>query len=158
MTGYLFLKPDGSWRAVALGDMGMERFRFEGDPQQGAVVIKPDSFPEQPLIDGVIGDLQHLFGMRPGLTEYLVQREGAGFGLVMRYDDGNLEEYLFSSEGDLPVRSCGVSNGKIIRAVTYHDPTMYPGCARPLARRIVLHNHKWRYSLEIVLLDVRVTE
>lgn len=156
MTGYLFLKPDGSWRAVALGDMGMELFRFQGDPQRPEVVIKPDSFPGRPLLDGVIEDIQHVFGLKPESTTYLVQSDDEALSLIMQYDDGYLEDYLFSPEGESPTRSYGVLNGRITREVAYYDPVAYPDCEQPLARRIIVHNHRWRYSMEIVLLDVRV--
>ena len=158
MTGYLFLKPDGSWLAVALGDMGMELFRFRFDGQHGEVLTMPDSFSMEPLLDGVIGDIQHLFGRRPESNTCLVQRRASAIGLVTHHDNDYLEEFRFPRGTECPGRSLGVSKGGIVREATYLDRPPRPGARCSLAHRIILNNHKWRYSLEITLLDVQRTE
>ncbi len=155
MTGYLLIRPDGSWLGVTLGDMGIELFRFEYSEGRGKITAQPPSFPLNPLYDGIIGDIQHLFGRKRPSDVYIVQRGESVVGLVMQLDDGDLEEYQFSRSSGSLVRSLGVSGGRIVREAVYHEPTAYPGLQRPLPREIVLNNHRWHYSMEIMLLDVQ---
>ncbi len=155
MTGYLFMKPDGSLLALSLGDMGIEMFRFQCDAEQCEVITKPVSFPVDPLYDGVIGDIQHLFARAGQSRSYLVRRGHATPCLVLQYDDGRLDEYQSADDCDFPARSLGVCGGKVVREVTYHSPMSYPGCSHFLPSRIVLRNHRWHYTMEITLLEVR---
>ena len=155
MTGYLYLQPGDAWVALALGDMGMELFRLRFDDNGGEVIKKPDSMPANPLRNGIIRDIQHLFGWESASNTYLVERRNAETGLVLEHGDGSLEEYGFAKGGSAPVRSMGVSNRRIVREAVYSSPMKHPGIEHPLPGRIVLRNHKWRYTMEIVLLQVR---
>ena len=157
MIGYLFLDPDGSWRAVALGDMGIERFRFRGDAGHCEVTTKPASLPDGPLRDGVIGDIQHLFGRRGRSASYLVRRGESVVGLVIPSGVGDLDEYDFSRKRGCLMRSFGVSNGRVVREAVYSNPVPGPGDSPPLPCKVILHNHKWRYSMEIVILEIQGT-
>lgn len=158
MTGYLFMKPDGSLLALGLGDMGIELFRFQCDSEQCEVITKPGSFPVNPLYDGVIGDIQHLFARGRQPRSYLVRRGDATPSLVLRYDDGRLDEYQSVDDCDFPARSLGAIGGKVVREVTYHSPMSYPGCPHLLPSKIVLRNHRWHYTMEITLLEVRTLQ
>ncbi len=156
MTGYLFMKPDGSRLALALGDMGMELFRLQFDGNHSEVIAGAGVLPAKALSDGIIGDIQHLFAGKREANAYLVQRTASAPSLVLQYDDRHLEEYQFGENGNLPLRSLGVSDGRIVREATYADPASFDGCPYPLPRKISLQNHGGRYSMEIVLLDVRI--
>jgi hypothetical protein len=155
MTGYLLLRPDGSWLAVALGDMGMELFRLSFDGTTAEVIKRPDSVPLRPLLEGIAGDIHHLIGMRPGMRAHLVRRTSSVIGLAVEHDDGTLDEYQFARDDATPSRSLGVVDGKIVREVSYTEPTRYDKRTILLPRRALLHNHRWHYSMEVVLLKMR---
>ena len=156
MVGYLYLQPGGAWAALALGDMGMEMFRLQHDGETSTVAVKPDSIPLGPLVDGIIGDIQHLFAAGASSTRSLVRRSDGEVGLVLEYADGRLDEYTFGQDRGMPIRSVGVRGRRIVREAVYHDPKDYAGAPGPLPERIVLRNHRWHYTMEIVLLDVRI--
>jgi hypothetical protein len=156
LLGYLFLKPDGSCHAIALGDMGVELFQFRAGPHGAEVLTRPASVPPEPLSDGVIGDLDHLFGDKRGLPARLVRRPDGRTGLVSQRGNGCLEEYEFVECQNAPVRSIGVRDGRIIREAEYHDPQEHAGLPGSMPGHIHLRNYMWRYEMQITLLEARI--
>ncbi|MFQ5591693.1 MAG: hypothetical protein ACE5HE_11055, partial [Phycisphaerae bacterium] len=158
MLGYLFMDADGSWIALALGDMGVELFRFQCDSGRCELSAKPPSFPPKPLYDGVLGDLRHLYAIPTEGNSYLVGRGGHPPSLVSCDDAGYLDEYRLARDGSSVVDSCGVSNGRVVREVTYDSPTLFASWPYPLPAETVLHNHRRGYTMEVTLLDVGITQ
>jgi len=157
MLGHLLLKSGSIYHAVALGDLGVELFQFRIGPDEAEIVTRPSSVPPGPLCEGVIEDLRHLYGDKRSLPAELVTRSDGCTGLVLRRDNGCLEEYQFPERFDAPVRSLGVRDGRIIREAEYRDFVDYPGLTHSVPGSILIRNHEWHYSMRITLLGVRIS-
>lgn len=155
LLGVLFLEPEGTCHALALGDMGVELFDLRVGPDQTEFVTKQPSIPSRLLSDGLAGDIRHLFGDKSRMSAQLISRAGAPPALVLRGRAGCLEEYQFTERQEMPVRSFTVRHNGIISEVEYRDPQTRLDLAEPLPGTIVVHNYAWRYSLQITLLDAR---
>lgn len=153
-TGYLAVKKGNGFRAMALGDMGGRMFDLVENDGKREILAKPELLPSGPLLDGVMGDIRHLF---------MVQREGSyvaakrenGFSLISMGRDG-LTEFMFSDDGGLLVSSLEVENGMPVREAAYSGYRLFNGWEKPLPARIVLVNRRWGYQLRIELLKIDV--
>ncbi|UCE58692.1 MAG: DUF3261 domain-containing protein [Phycisphaerales bacterium] len=158
MIGYLFLRPEGEWSAVALGDMGIELFHLRWTNGQGEVIRQPESMPPGPIRDGVIADIQHLFGRKHAHPAYLTQQARGRVGLVLQISQDVLEVYDFVGRGKELAGSRTIADGVIVREATFEGAAMYSGAADPLSKRIVLHNYEWGYSMEVEPLSVELAD
>ncbi len=153
LLGYLALERSGHFQALALADLGgrvLELRRLDG---QGEVLSKPAAMPEAPLLDGVIGDIAHLF-LPPPPGEETWLRLGDGSPLLLVKNGERVLEYYLSQDGRFILRSREIERKKIVREAVYEDYRLEnpPGVTVPA--RIVLRNRHWRYRLEIELLEI----
>jgi len=158
MVGYLYLRGAGVWSAVALGDMGIELFRLHWTDGVGEVIRQPESMPAAPIREGVIGDIQHLFGQKEAHRSYLVRKPNRDLCLIVELSDRELEEYKFDDVNEGLVSSRSITGGAIVREVSYGTGAAFPGVDHPLPQSITLHNYEWGYSMEIELLDIKLGE
>jgi hypothetical protein len=145
MTGYLELRSDGSWRALALGDMGIALFHLAGDAEGARIVSAPEGFPTRPLLEGVAGDIVHVFGTKR--PERVLETAAAK---VLDCGGGRFEEYELTGDGGLLVRSREILGGRVVRLVEYGAPSGKG--ALPQETRVT--NYRWRYRLNVRLLNV----
>jgi len=154
MTSVLAMREDGSWSAVALGSMGTALFRFHFDKQRYEVITAPASTPRSLLEDGVMRDIQHLFSRRLTDASEVVLHDESLTCLVTRRGAARLDEYCFQRDSRLPARSSRIKDGRVISEVTYHNIGVFPDLPTPVPRTILLRNNKWKYSLDITLLEI----
>ena len=156
LTGYLYLKPNGEWLAIALGDLGTEVLRLRGAGGSTEVLSFSNGLPAQVLRDGVGADIRHLFRrstLCPGQT---IRRADSLVSRVWPLDASHLDEYCYDTRTNTLVFSVGVADGSIVRQATYQEWTAFEGVDGPLPRTIILQNNEFAYSLRVVLLEVRV--
>lgn len=149
-TGYLAVKPDG-FHAVSYGDMGGKLFDMVEANGKREILFKPEGMPSGPLLDGVMGDIRHLFMAQCGGAYTSAPRE-KGFG-VMCAERNRFSEFVFSDAGEL-ASSAETENGKPLREAAYSGYRVFDGWAKPLPARIVLVNRRYQYQLRIELLKI----
>ena len=155
--GALAVRRGDAFRAQALSEMGGKLFDFLKRGAERRVLIQPDGMPENPLLLGVIGDLEHLFD--PELPAAAV----AGWSVDGRprlvfQADHRVQEYVLDAEGARIESSLEAVEGQVVRRASYADYRRFAGFERELPARIQLENLEWRYRLEIELLELRSAE
>ena len=153
-TGYLIMKKSKSFRAVSLGDFGVKIFDFLQKDDKCYIISKPDTLPPNPLIDGVMGDIRHIFDFRPQEKCYLAERDDNQIGLINPIDEKSYEEYLFLKNDFNLIRSFFVSGKKIVSEIEYSNYQKFSDDQLFLPQLIVIHNYKWHYKIEVELLKI----
>ncbi|HUT25857.1 MAG TPA: hypothetical protein VM492_16090 [Sumerlaeia bacterium] len=151
--GYLLLHRGEGFRALAAGDMGGKLFEFAAHGKNRRILLKPKHMPSRPLLDGVFGDIRHLFDPEVGSDAQWIRTDEGDMALVQRPGAG-VREYAFDAETRNLVRSREMRDGRVIREATHERYRLFPGWDRPLPSRILLKNRRWRYELEIHLLHL----
>lgn len=151
--GYLVVKRKKGFRALAFGEMGGRIFDLIERDGKREIAAKPGAMPSNPLLDGVMGDINHLYDTGEFEDAYPSMKEGNTFSLVMRKGDNSFSEFVFSGSGDL-ITSMEAVDGRLVRSANYSDYRLYSGWERPLPSMITLVNHRWHYELRIELLKM----
>lgn len=152
--GYLAAKRDGGYRAMAFGDMGGRVFDFAEQDGKREILSKPAGMPSGPLLDGVMGDVRHLFMVKPE-GSYVASRREGGLSLILKGRNG-VSEFVFADDGIL-ASSLEVENGTPVREAVYSGYRVFRGWEKPLPSRIVVNNKCYGYQLRIDLLKIDVT-
>ena len=151
--GYLVVKRKKGFRALAFGEMGGRVFDLIERDGKREIAAKPGAMPSNPLLDGVMEDISHLYDTWEFKDAYISMKEESTFGLVMRKGVNRFSEHVFSDNGDL-MASMEVVDGRLVRSANYSDYKSYSGWERPLPSIITLFNHRWHYELRIELLKM----
>lgn len=154
--GYLAKNSNGDFRALAFGEMGGKIFDFMEKNGQREVLSRPESMPVNPLIDGVMGDISHLYTSDLN-GAYMARKEDNTLTLVVRQKDGRFTEHSLSRENDKRTASVEAAGGRVVRRAEYTDYHIFPGWDRPLPSRITVANLRWHYELRIELLKIDTT-
>jgi hypothetical protein len=157
MIGYLVMRPDGDFRAVAMGEMGGRVFDLAVEHDEPKIKKKPDKMPPRPLLDGVIGDLCHLLiAPQAGEGTLYPATDGAGVKLAVTQNNGKILEAIFAGERS-EIRST-LERGKwrIERRAEFSDYKTFDGFRQAIPTRIKLTNHRWHYSMEIQTLELHL--
>ncbi len=150
-TGYLAVKRNSGFRAMAFADMGGRLFDLVERNGKREVLSKPDGMPFGPLLNGVMGDIRHLFMVSPE-GPYAAARRENSFSLIHKGRDG-FSEFVFSDDGGL-ASSIEVEKGASMREAAYAGYRVFNGWDKPLPARIVLVNRCYGYQLRIELLKI----
>ena len=156
-VGYLRVRAPGDFRALALGEMGGTIFDLSLSEGQPRIPKKPGNMPPAPLREGVIADISHLFATGDLRVLRYTRDERSGntvLNLWVEADQGphQVNTYWLDETGRL-AGSRETWKSKTVRCAAYRDWKTFPGCSRPLPRRIVLENYRWHYKMEIELLE-----
>lgn len=158
MIGYLVVNGDGSLRAVALGEMGGRIFDLALEDGKPKILKKPEKMPPKPLLDGVIGDIRHLF-MHPEHDAAFYRKDERDGGCVsLRRGTGKdlkISDFWFDegTQGEL-ARSLQSDGRRILREAEYFEYKRLPGFKQPIPTRIILKNYRWHYTLEAQALEI----
>lgn len=153
--GFLAVDDSSGFRAMTFGEMGGKVFDLAFKNNMAEIIKKPENMPLRPIVEGVIGDIRHLF-FQPAFKEalQLKDEEDKSFFIILR-DTTEQTEYHYSAGREL-FHSKHVSENRIIREASYSDYKKFPGWNKAVPSRISLVNHQWNYSLDITL--VKLTE
>ncbi|MCC6544379.1 MAG: hypothetical protein IT392_07755 [Nitrospirae bacterium] len=151
--GYLLVKRKKGFRAIAFGEMGGRIFDLIERDGKRKIAVKPGAMPSNPLLNGVMGDIRHLYDIRESEDAYLSRNEKNTPSLVVRKGEDSVFEYLFSAGGDL-IASLEAVDGRLVRSVSYSGYRLYDGWERPLPSMITLVNYRWHYELRVDLLKI----
>jgi hypothetical protein len=155
MIGYLVMKQNGDLRAVAMGEMGGRVFDLALERGEPKIYKKPDKMPPRPLLDGVIGDLRHLFTTPRANTGTLYPAAGnASVKLAVTQSDGKILEAVFTGATPEIRRTLERGEWRIEREAEFSDYKTFSGFSRPIPARIKLVNHRWHYSMAIETLEL----
>jgi len=155
MTGYLVLKHNGDWLALVLVDMGMELFRFEKLNGKLRVLSAPPGMPQKPLQDGVVKDIDYLFGNKNPVSTFGSYSDELPRQQWIKYGESHFDEYTFKKDHVHPDKSREFIQNRIIRSVFYEDYRFDSLKKKIVPHRIVLKNHRWHYEMEINLYQVK---
>lgn len=151
--GYLAKSRSGDIRAVAFGEMGGKIFDFMEKNGTREVLVRPDGMPLNPLLDGVMGDISHLYKADME-GAYPAERQDGHTGLVVRKNGDRIAEYIYAKDDSICSSSIEAIGGRVVRRAEYADYRVFPGWDRPLPSRTTLSNYRWHYDLRIELLKV----
>ena len=154
MTGYLILEQNGNWLALALADMGVELFRFKKSNGSLRVVTAPQGISKRPLLEGVAGDIDYLFGRKNAIQTFSSYSEEISLRKWIQYGESHFDEYIFEPKKNHPVKSREFIEDQIIRSVRYEDYRLDSLKKKIVPHLIVLKNHLWHYEMEIKLYKV----
>lgn len=152
MLGYLVVSSPDSFRAVALGEMGGRIFDLSLDRGAAAIVKKPERMPPRPLVAGVIEDIRHLF--LPPEQPLALAEDAEGAPALIGSAGGRTVEYDFGPPERRLTRSVTAEDGQVVREVVYSGYRSFPGFDVPVPSRIVVENRRWRYTLEVQILEI----
>ncbi|MEI8079026.1 MAG: hypothetical protein WCH61_05280 [bacterium] len=155
MIGYLAIAPGGDFRALALGEMGGRIFDLALDQGVAKIHKKPEAMPPNPLLDGVIGDIRHLFTL-PAFTHATLRTDLQGrVSLSLAGEPGAMADYDFTGDEVPELRHSQESDGRrIIREADYAEADFRLDASRRIPRRMILRNYRWHYTLEIQNLEL----
>jgi len=160
--GALAVSRGEALRAVVLNELGGKLFDLlaRGGGPRGTdrrVLKKPPGLPAEPLMDGVIGDLELLFDPRwPASTaKALAGRDPGGRPVLVVSEADRVREYVLDAAAERVTSLLEAAGGRVIRRAAFSDYRRFEGFERELPGRIVLDNLRWHYRLEIELLELR---
>jgi len=152
-VGYLVVKRRKGFRALAFGEMGGRIFDLIERDGKREIAAKPAAMPSNPLLDGVMEDISHLYETGEFEDAYPSMKEGNTYSLVIRKGGNRFSEFVFSGSGDL-MASMEAVDGRLVRSASYSEYRFYNRWESPLPSRITLVNHRWHYELRIELLKM----
>lgn len=152
--GHLAKSQKAVFRVTALGDMGGKLFDLYAAEGSVEVIENPMNMPEKPLITGVVGDIRHIFDIEIKNEAYLVQGEKGIVAVVSPFGIDQFHQYIFRADGRGITSSRTVIKGILVREVEYGEYMDFEGFAFPLPKMIQVKNFRWRYELEIELLNI----
>lgn len=152
--GYLVKNHGNGLRALAFGEMGGTLFDFVQDKEHREVLRWPEGMPLNPLLDGVIADINFLYNPAIGDNVYGATRQAGGVSLIYRDKTGGFTEHIFSN--DICVTSIEVAFGKAIRKADFADYQLFSGWGKPLPAKITVTNFRWHYEMKIELLKIEL--
>lgn len=152
-VGYLVMDGNKDLRALAFGEMGGTLFDLAERKGRREVLASPEGVPMDPLLEGVMGDISHLFNARLDASAYAADRGNGAVAIVEARGNGVYIEHIFA-RGGLCTDSTEAINGRIVRRASYMDYRLFPGWARPMPARITISNLRWHYDLTIELLKM----
>jgi hypothetical protein len=147
--GYLLARAPGDFRALGLLEMGGSIFDFEAVDLRYIVHKVPPGMPLNPIFEGVMPDIAHLFLPSGGSVDSWPEKPGRW--IVWR-DMGRASVFEVDADGRL-LRSWEMLEGRIARSVEYSDYRAVPGWDRPLPGVILVNNPVWRYRMEVRLIS-----
>ncbi|MBI4879584.1 MAG: DUF3261 domain-containing protein [Planctomycetes bacterium] len=150
--GVLVMRRGAALRALAVGEMGGRLFDFLARGAEQRVLLRPEGMPEEPLCEGVLADLLHLFDPRAGPRARAARAANGRLALLVEEGEST-REYLFDAAGETLVSSLEARDGEVVRRASYSAHRLFPGAGRSLPARIVLENLRFSYRLEIDLLE-----
>jgi len=151
--GYLMVDRSSGFRAMTFGEMGGKVFDLGFTDGMAEIFKKPEDMPLRPIVEGVIGDIRHLY-FQPDFHEafQIKSEEGKSFFIILR-NTTEQSEYHYSTDSEL-YHSKHVSNNRIIREASHLDYEVFPGWDMPVPSRIRVVNHRWNYSLDVTLMKI----
>ncbi len=152
--GYLAMNRDSDFRATAFSDMGGRFIDFMHRNDSTKILYNPADMPANPVLEGVTGDILHLYRFNPGKTSYLTAAGDDSTMLVNFFNDDNFETYRFGSDDKL-IYSQVIKAGHLVREAWYKNYKQFEHFSEALPQQTKLKNHRWGYELEINLLDIK---
>lgn len=153
--GQLLMVRGQAFRAVAFGEIGGLFLDILYQNEEVQILANPAGLPEKVLSDGVVQDILHLYNFRDIPRGFLFAAEDSLMGFSHSPDGNNRVEFLFSTSPLRLLQSQHFYRNKMTRQVTYHDYRLLEGWQKMLPTKIMVHNHAWRYRLDIDLLQIR---
>lgn len=154
--GYLAMSKDGEFRAITFGEMGGKFIELLSKKDKKTILSKPQNMPIKPLLDGVVGDIDHLFKNRFAFDNYFYGSYNNKLSLTLHHGERLIDEYLFEKKSKRLLSSKSISDGKVVRSVNYLDYRKLPGWDKMVPSKMVLYNYRWLYKLEIELLKINI--
>jgi len=140
-------------RAVALAEMGSLFLYLKISGNKVEIIKNQSGLPENPLRDGVAGDIRFLFDrdtLPPGWSwqqnvqkTVLVQRNKAR-QIIWQADSGSRQVEMATD----------FVNGRTLRIVHFKDYRFFDSIGRTLPATIVIQNTRWHYVLSVQLLEI----
>ncbi len=150
--GSLTMRQDSVFRAVALGEMGGTFLDIKHETDTVSILKNSGNLPENPLLDGVVGDILYLFSFSRGNKKLASSFHNEQ--LHVQLSDSINETTILIFEKNNLIASEQIIDGQLVRKAQYSNyiKSVVSGC--PLPGRILLENKKWRYTLKIDLLKI----
>ena len=153
--GYLAVEGPTEFRALAFAEIGGKVFDLVFTNGNVDILKKPEKIPLNPLIEGVAGDIEHIY-MPPHYMSGQKQRSNNGnIKVILKNGKDMQTEYLYSPKMEL-LLSTKFSKNKAVREVGYSNYRLFSGWEKPLPAKILIINHRWHYQIEVNLLKIRV--
>jgi len=140
-------------RAVVLAEMGSLFLYLNINGNKVEIVKNPSGLPENPLRDGVAGDIRFLFDrdtlflgwswLQNAQRTLLVQRRGTR-QIVWQADSAQTQAALATE----------VENDRTIRLAHFQEYRFFDSIGRTLPATIVIENRRWHYTLRVQLLEI----
>ncbi len=140
-------------RAVTLAEMGSLFLYLKINGNKVEIIRNPSGLPENPLRDGVAGDIRFLFERDTLVHRWNWQQNAQKTLLVQRYGARQIIWQTDSAAKQVEMAT-EVVNGQTIRIVHFKDYRYFDSIGRTLPARIVIQNKRWHYTLRVQLLDI----
>ena len=151
--GYLTVDRTSGFRAMAFGEMGGKVFDLAFADGTAEILKKPENMPTRPIIEGVIGDIKHIY-LQPDFEEaFQIKGENRKSFFIILRDTKEHTEYHYTTEKEL-YHSKYMSKNTIIREASHMDYKNFPGWDLHLPSRIRVINHRWNYRMEVNLIKI----
>jgi len=150
--GSLKMNADKSFHLIAVGEMGGAFLELQHKSGKTKILKNPGNLPENPLLDGVVEDINHLYNFMVFNECHSSLIDESSWSLYFKSDSEASRLYTFDS--NYLVESDGLEKGKVIRRIVYSNYRKFDNVDCALPARIILENKKWRYSLKIDLLKI----
>ncbi len=143
------------FRAVALGELGVKFLDLVGANRDFEIVKRPERLPPKPILMGVMPDIQHLYMMnRFDHDGLIVRKEEGRTGLVFPAGDGTFDEYVFSDSNGALLTSHRVREDRVVSEIEYGASRRFAKWSAAVPAVIIVRNKRWKYTMEIRLIDI----
>ena len=153
--GSLKMNKDKSFHLVAVGEMGGAFLEIQKAAGEIKILKNPGKLPEKPLLEGVVGDINHLYNFAIFDECHSSIKDESSWSLYFKNDSESSRLYTFDS--NYLLESDGLEKDKVVRSAVYSDYRKFDSMDCVLPARIILENRKWHYSLRIDLLKIKKT-
>lgn len=151
--GYLMVDRKKGFRAMAYGEMGGKVFDLALANGRGEILKAPERIPIKPIMEGVIGDIGHIY-LPPDFEEsfQVKDKEGKPFSIILR--KGTKESQFNFSDKKHLYETRYTEGNRLVSETSYLDYKIYPGWGHAVPSHIKVVNHRWHYSMEITLTKI----
>ncbi len=140
-------------RAIALAEMGSLFLYLRIRGNQTEIVKNPSGLPENPLRDGVAGDIRFLFDQDTMLHDWKWRQNTARRVVVQRKGERQIV-WQADSAGQRVNLITEARNGRKVRTARFSDYRYFDLMDKTLPATIVIQNFRWHYTLRVQLLTI----
>lgn len=151
--GQLTMDRSNAFRAMVFGEMGGQFIDLLAKGDSISILANPTDLPEKPILQGVTNDIEQVFFYQNCTKLNTSDSSKDTIEIIIDTPDG-YSQYSIDKIKNRILNLKFYSGNKLIRSAEFLEYKMQDMWDREIPTLIFLINHRWRYSLEVRLLQI----